>query len=171
MSLSSAINGAIRNIAQLLIGQSGSNRDLSGVYAGEGGFFRLVFGRYRWRKYTYTITYTYSGATYSRTFNKSDHILCSSEPGGETVSIAVSAYTPSRDGYHHQYPYFLDEDWVEYSKVYISDDEYRITGKIMEEYILKGSEVGIVVSDNAQTYPDDGILDGYYYEVLINDSI
>lgn len=38
MSLSSAINGAIRNIAQLLIGQSGSNRDLSGVYAGEGGF-------------------------------------------------------------------------------------------------------------------------------------
>lgn len=79
---------------------------------------------------------------------------------GGSTTITVYLYEGGNPITDDQYPYFEYNGYV-YTDVATSRNGTAIQGKLLSQE--KGDYITSVVSDVSNKYPDDGVLDGYYY--------
>lgn len=80
---------------------------------------------------------------------------------GRSTTITVYLYDGGNQITDDQYPYFEYNGYV-YTDVTTSRNGTAIQGKLLSQE--KGDYITSVVSDNQNKYPDDGPLNGHYYE-------
>lgn len=185
MAYYTGYNGAVKEVTEIPSGYNGSICQTNGLYCGYQGAKSLVFGRYRWEKWSIEKIIQYG---------LDSGVAGSVRGGGSNGSIkffksyviengVVSGSGGSKSGYDEPSAKEALSNGCKYVKKGCQDNEILLVSSISPlsypEFLAKGTKYsviktgetlekgetlfGIVQSENQLTYPSNGAKNGFWY--------